>query len=122
MLPPSALQSGPTGPEARNLAPSRRSEVLARPLPLVDKFAGDQRPVTPIRSALHVSSQGSERPFLGSAPGRELRNLSNQLPEDGLAKRVEVLGDDDERSRTADHVVAIILLKPSRRIGVLGEP
>ena len=48
------------------------------------------------------------------------RYLCNELVEDRLPERVEVLGDHDEGPRAANHVVPVIIIEASRRIGVVG--
>jgi hypothetical protein len=49
-----------------------------------------------------------------------LRNLCDQLFDDGVAEGIEVLGDHDERAVAADDVVAIVVCKPARRVAVVG--
>src|ERR1700722_10673303 len=49
-------------------------------------------------------------------------NLGDQLVEDGLPERLEVLGHQHEGAGAAGHVVAIIVVQPSRRVGVIGIP
>src|SRR5262245_34712415 len=50
---------------------------------------------------------------------RERGNFGDQFLDDGTAERVEVLGHQNERARTADNVVLIVLLERSeeRRVG-----
>ena len=51
---------------------------------------------------------------------RGLRDLRDQLLGDGVAEGIEVLRDHDERAGAADDVVAIVVCKPARRVGVAG--
>src|SRR5262249_1955107 len=50
------------------------------------------------------------------------RNFSDQLPDEQIAKRIEVLRDQDKSAGSTDHVVSIVLFEPTRRIRVLRAP
>jgi hypothetical protein len=54
--------------------------------------------------------------------GRDKRNLGDQLLDDGAAERAEVLGYQNEGTRSADHIVLIIFFETAGRICVLGIP
>ncbi len=56
--------------------------------------------------------------YLGSLRG----DLGVQFAEDCLPERVEILCHRHEGSGAADHVVAVIGIKATRRIGVRGIP
>ena len=47
------------------------------------------------------------------------RDFRNELVEDRLPERVEVLGDHDEGPRAANHVVSVVIIEAARRIGVV---
>ena len=47
------------------------------------------------------------------------RDLCNELVEDRLPERVEVLRDYDEGPRAANHVVSVVIIEAARRIGVV---
>jgi hypothetical protein len=47
------------------------------------------------------------------------RDLCNELVEDRLPERLEVLGDHDEGPRAANHIVSVVILEAARRIGVV---
>src|SRR5260370_25202551 len=47
-------------------------------------------------------------------------NLRDQLFDDGIGEGIEVLRDHDERAVSADDVVAIVICKSARRVGVGG--
>jgi hypothetical protein len=47
-------------------------------------------------------------------------NFCNELVEDRLPERIEVLGDHDEGPRAANHIVSVVIFETARRIGVFG--
>src|ERR1700761_1762661 len=51
-----------------------------------------------------------------------LRHLGYYLFYDGFPKRIEPWRRQHEGAGAADHVLAVIVLKPARRIGVVGIP
>src|SRR5262249_44292705 len=76
------------------------------------------------RVALSIQSN-SPAPPRSALPSRLLRwlssgNLSDQLFDNRIAEGIEVFRDHDERAITTDDVVAIIVCKPARRVGVVG--
>jgi hypothetical protein len=104
--------------------PSRHRRCLVS---TTDDFPN--RPVDLTR--IYVSPQGKNRGFptpvgkVGLTQLRLLRiwigrDLCNELVEDRLPERVEVLGDHDEGPRAANHVVSVVIIEASRRIGVVG--
>src|SRR5215468_2312657 len=56
------------------------------------------------------------------AAGPDQCNFSHQLPDEQVAKRIEVLRDQDKSAGSTDHVVSIVLFEPTRRIRVLRTP
>src|SRR5262249_32860022 len=50
------------------------------------------------------------------------RNFSDQLPDEQVAKRIEVLRDQDKSAGSTDHVFSIVLFEPTRRIRMLRAP
>src|SRR5205814_4061666 len=82
-----------------------------------------------ISASVSVSARGGtrRRRRAASLQGRvtqraRLRDLRDQLVDQGLAERVEILRHQHERAGAAHHVLTIIMVEPARRIGVLGVP
>src|SRR6266436_95248 len=63
---------------------------------------------------------GLSRQYFAARPDQ--RNFSDQLPDEQVAKRIEVLRDQDKSAGSTDHVVSIVLFEPTRRIRVLRAP
>ena len=46
------------------------------------------------------------------------RDFCDELVEDRLPERIEVLGDYDEGPRAANHIVSVVIFETTRRIGM----
>jgi hypothetical protein len=44
------------------------------------------------------------------------RDFCNELVEDSLPERIEVLGDHDEGPRAANHIVSVVILETARDV------
>jgi hypothetical protein len=53
---------------------------------------------------------------------RNQRNFGDQLLDEQVAKRIEVLCDQDKSAGPADHVVSVVFFEPTRRIRMLRTP
>src|ERR1700745_2054953 len=96
-------------------------QTLGRPLQRRNRSAKITCIVVAVMLAIGFARQpGLSRQYFAARPDQ--CNFSDQLPDEQVAKRIEVLRDQDKSAGSTDHVVSIVLFEPTRRIRVLRAP